>query len=114
MLKDPKREFHLYLNETDEYELVEWKQLDVAGGKWTDVRAFLFEYNGKRVVAYWHTHDHARLVFAEPLDGTASLEAVGVKYFETALSAETVRKAFADAAIHGISTSQLNDIKKGR
>ena len=44
----------------------------MAGGQWTDVRAFLFERNGKRVVAYWHTHDRARLVFAKPLDGATS------------------------------------------
>ena len=99
MLKDPKREFHLYLNEKGEYELVEWKQLDVAGGKWTDVRAFLFERNGKRIVAYWHTYDRACLVFAQPLDGTASLDAAGMQYFETLLSAETVHAAFASATI---------------
>ena len=115
MLKDPKREFHLYLPSASakdtarqanyhlpstNYQLVEWNQLDVAGGKWTDVRAFLFECNGKRIVAYWHTHDRARLVFAQPLDGTASLDTAGVKYFETALSAEAVRAAFASASIH--------------
>ncbi|MBR3221608.1 MAG: hypothetical protein IKF72_05180 [Kiritimatiellae bacterium] len=106
MLKDPKREFHLYLNETNGYELVEWKQLDVAGGKRTDVRAFLFELNGRRVVAYWHVRDRARLVFAEPLDGTAFLDAAGMKYFETSLPAETVRAAFAAAAIREIPSDR--------
>ena len=110
MLKDPKREFHLYLNDKGGYELVEWKQLDVAGGKWTDVRAFIFERNGRRVVAYWHVHDRARLVFAEPLDGTKFLDAAGMKYFETALPAETVRAAFASAAIHGIPTDRRIEI----
>ena len=99
MLKDPKREFHLYLNARGEYELLEWKQLDVAGGKWTDVRAFVFERGGKRVVAYWHIHDRARLVFAAPLDGTPSLDCEGMKYFETKLSADEVRRAFASAEI---------------
>ena len=99
MLKDPKREFHLYLNARGEYELLEWKQLDVAGGKWTDVRAFMFERGGKRVVAYWHIHDCARLVFAAPLDGMSSLDCEGMKYFETELSADEVRRAFAAAEI---------------
>ena len=106
MLKDPVREFHLYLNETNGYELVEWKQLDVAGGKRTDVRAFLFELNGRLVVAYWHVRNRARLVFAEPLDGTAFLDAAGMKYFETSLPAETVRAAFAAAAIREIPSDR--------
>ncbi|MBQ3341149.1 MAG: hypothetical protein IJG84_04590 [Kiritimatiellae bacterium] len=122
MLKDPNREFHLYkpferfekferferlgsltpqAPQTPEtippYELVEWKQLDVAGGKWSDVRAFMFERNGRRVVAYWHVRDRGRLVFAVPLDGVTSLDAAGMKYFETGLPAETVRAAFAVA-----------------
>ena len=135
LLKDPNREFHLYVpfekfekfeklgsltSQTSQtpqpsqpsqtpqtsqtiptYELVEWKQLDVAGGKWTHVRAFIFERNGKRVVAYWHTHDRARLVFAKPLDGAAFLDAEGMKYFETSLSADAVRAAFATANIDG-------------
>ena len=99
MLKDPEREFHLYLNGEGGYELLEWKQLDVAGGKWTKVRAFMFERNGKRVVAYWHVHDRARLVFAQPLEGTVALDAAGMKYFETSLPAETVRNSFANATI---------------
>ena len=99
MLKDPKREFHLYVNERGEYELLEWKQLDVAGGKWTDVRAFMFERGGKRVVAYWHIRGRSRLVFAAPLDGTAFLDCAVMKYFETKLSADEVRRAFASAEI---------------
>ena len=133
MLKDPKREFHLYLNETNGYELVEWKQIDVAGGKGTDVRAFLFERGGKRVVAYWHVRNRARLVFAQPIDGAlveralpsgngravsmkppedcgvASLAAAGMKYFETDLTADAVRAAFASATIQpSTPNSQLS------
>ena len=61
----------------------------------------MFERGGKRVVAYWHTHDRARLVFAKPLDGAAFLDAEGMKYFETALPAAAVRDAFATAKIEG-------------
>ena len=106
MLRDPGREFHLYLPQTpggerrsSDYELVEWRQMDVAGGKWTDVRAFMFERRGRRVVAYWHVRDRARLVFAAPLDGVSSLDAAGMRYFETELSAEAVCAAFASATI---------------
>ena len=99
MLKDPAREFHLYLNAAGKYELVEWKQLEVAGGRQTRIRAFLFERNGKRVVAYWHVHDRAQLVFTQSLEGVAFLDAAGVKYWETSLSAEKVRSAFAEAVI---------------
>ena len=99
MLRDPAREFHLYVGEDGGYELLEWRQLDVAGGRWTPVRAFLFERRGRRVVAYWHIQGSGRLVFAEPLDGVSSLDAAGVRYWETALPAEKVRKAFAAAAI---------------
>ena len=107
MLKDPKREFHLYLNETNGYELVEWKQIDVAGGKGTDVRAFLFERGGKRVVAYWHTRDRACLVFAQPLGDTAFLDAAGMKYFETSLPSATVRAAFASATIYDVPSRHV-------
>ena len=99
MLKDPDREFHLYMDADGKYELVEWRQLDVAGGRQTKIRAFLFERNGKRVVAYWHVHDRARLVFAQPLDGVSSLDAAGVKYWETTLPSASVRAAFSNATI---------------
>ena len=99
MLKDPDREFHLYMDANGKYELVEWRQLDVAGGRQTRIRAFLFERNGKRVVAYWHVHDRARLVFAQPLDGVSSLDAAGVKYWETTLPSASVRAAFSNATI---------------
>ncbi len=71
----------------------------MAGGKWTNVRAFVYEHGGKRVVAYWHVNDKARLVFASPLDGVAALDAADMKLFETDLSEEAVRAAFAEATI---------------
>ena len=99
LLKDPDREFHLIDDGKGGYELVEWKQLDVAGGKWTNVRAFVYEHGGKRVVAYWHVNDKARLLFASPLDGVAALEASDMKLFETNLSEEVIRAAFAGATV---------------
>ncbi|MBR4653011.1 MAG: hypothetical protein IKO72_06585 [Kiritimatiellae bacterium] len=99
LLKDPKREFHLVDDGKGGYELLEWTQLDVAGGKWTDVRAFMYERGGKRVVEYWHIQDKARLVFASPLDGTPGLDAGDMKVFETTLPADAVKAAFASATI---------------
>ena len=64
-----------------------------------NVRAFVYEHGGKRVVAYWHVSDKARLVFANPLGGIASLDAADMKLFETDLSEEAVRAAFAGATI---------------
>ena len=99
LLKDPAREFHLVDDAKGGYELLEWKQLDVAGGKWTNVRAFIYERGGRRVVEYWHVSDRARLVLASPLDGIAELEASDVKRLETDLPESAVRAAFAGATI---------------
>ena len=99
MLKDPAKEFHLYLNEKGAYELVEWKQLEVAGDTWSRVRAFVFERNGKRVVAYWDVADRSALTLARPLDGKAELVAENKTYLETSASQEDVRAAFAAATI---------------
>ncbi len=94
-LKDPAREFHLVPNGAGSYDLVEWEQLDVAGGKSTDVRAFLYERGGRRVVEYWHVSGSATLVLH---DGTA-LHAGNVKTFETASSRDAVRESFANGKI---------------
>lgn len=96
LLKDPAKEFHLYLNERGEYELLEWKQLKVAGGLWADVRAFMFERGGRRVVAYWHIEDKAELKLA---DGRGTLAAENLTYWETDLGEDEVRRAFAGAEI---------------
>ena len=96
MLKDPVREHHLYLNEAGGYELVEWKQIPVGGGKLVPgLRAFLFERGGKRVVAYWHTSGRARYVLADET-GT-EIEAEGLKYFKTDLSAAAAEAAFMNS-----------------
>jgi len=96
LLKDPKREFHLLDDGRGGYELVEWRQLDVAGGKWTSVRAFVYEKGGRRVVAYWHVSARAKLVLP---DGLPALEAGNMKLWETDLSEDRVADAFARAQI---------------
>lgn len=96
LLKDPVREHHLYLNDAGGYELVEWKQIPIGGGKLSSgLRAFLFEYGGKRVVAYWHTSGRARYALAD--EAGTEIEAEGLKYFKTGLSAEAVADAFANS-----------------
>ena len=96
MLRDPVREHHLYLNEAGGYELVEWKQIPIGGGKISPgLRAFLFEYGGKRVVAYWHTYGGARYTLADEV-GT-EIDAEGLKYFKTDLSAAAVMDVFANS-----------------
>ena len=99
LLKDPAREFHLVDDGKDGYELIEWRQLHVAGGKWTNVRAFLYERGGKRIVEYWHVKDKARIVLANPIDGITELEAADVKRLETESPEMSVRAAFAGAMI---------------
>ena len=51
------------------------------------------------ITRYWHVSDKARLVFASPLDGTASLEVSDMKLFETDHPETAVRVAFAGATI---------------
>ena len=93
-LKSPTRQHHLYLNERGEYELHEIEMLvpeDAAG-----LRAFLFERDGTRVIAYWHTSGSGD--FRLPLGDageSVTLHAEGVRYFETALPRAAVRGAFA-------------------
>ena len=94
-LKDPAREFHLVPDGAGSYDLVEWEQIAVAGGKSTDVRAFLYERGGRRIVEYWHVSGSAALVLP---DGT-TLQAGNIKVFETAASRDAVKESFANSKI---------------
>lgn len=94
-LKDLSREHHLFLNGKGEYELVEWTQLDVAGGRWTDVRAFSFVRGGKMHVAYWHVRGAGRLV----LPNGVSLPADKMRYWTGDLDYPSVRRLFSKAKI---------------
>ena len=96
LLKDTAREFHLLDDGKGGYDLVEWRQLAVAGGLSTPVRAFVYERAGKRVVAYWHVADRARLVLP---DGLPVLEASDMRTWETDLAESAVADAFARARI---------------
>ena len=72
------------------------RKIPVGGEKYAPgLRAFIFERGGKRVVAYWHTFGSGRFVLADPV--STVIEAAGLKYFETDLSAEAAAKAFAES-----------------
>ena len=95
MLKNPAREFHLVPDGKGAYDLVEWEQIAVAGGKDAEVRAFLYERGGRRVVEYWHVSGVATLVLP---DGS-ELSAGAVKTYETTKSRYDVKSAFASARL---------------
>lgn len=98
LLKDPKREFHLYLNGKGEYELVEIALVEgVAGGK---VRAFVFERNGRRTVAHWHVDGTGTLALPRPLAGDAKELAVGNRrYAETDLTVPEIVAILKEAKL---------------
>ena len=58
-------------------------------------RAFLFERDGKRVIACWHTCGSATLDVA--LDRAESVQLAGIRYIETSLAADAAKKAWAKA-----------------
>jgi len=51
MLREPGKEFHLLINEQWEYELVPYEQIKTP---FRELRAFLFQRNDTRYVAFWH------------------------------------------------------------
>ena len=99
MIRDPGREFHLVDDGRGGYDLVEWRQLAVAGGLWTPVRAFVHEKDGRRVVTYWHIAGKARLVLPGALP---PLEAENMKTWMTDLTEDEVRAAFSEAEIESL------------
>ncbi len=97
-LKDPKREFHLYKNESGEYELCEIKMLP-AYPKAPQLRGFVFERCGRRVIAYWHTCGSGRISVAFGENGCESiLEFGGLRYLDTGLSCDGVLPTFSEIA----------------
>ena len=96
-LKSPTQEHHLYVNEKGEYELHEIEMLPSPENA-RNVRAFLFERAGRRVVAYWHASGACRL--AVSLDGKGAdgmFPADGIRYIATPLSRNAVRHAWTMA-----------------
>ena len=96
-LKSATQEHHLYINERGEYELHEMSMLPTPE-KASFLRGFVFERNGRRMVAYWHTSGSGKVRMALGEGGAdVDVDAGGVKYIETPLGEGAVRAAFAAA-----------------
>lgn len=114
MLRDPKTEHTLLINEQGEYELVPYWQLDTEPG----ISAFWFTRGGAQWAVYWHRTGQGKLwlpvqpeeivcfeeLQKEPLpvlslDGGAVLPVSGRRYLKSNLSAEELKAAFARAKL---------------
>ncbi|MBR2837657.1 MAG: hypothetical protein IKE55_02635 [Kiritimatiellae bacterium] len=96
LLRDCSREHHLLLDGNGGYELVEWEQIPVAGGKDALVRAFLYEKDARRHVVYWHIAGRSLLDLGSP-HGTLHAEAM--KTWSTDLPRKEVVDLFNAAKI---------------
>lgn len=92
-LKDLKQEHHLYLNADGRYELHPIEMLP-SPPQAPDVRAFLFERNGKRVIAYWHMRGAGTLC-VDLGEGPRTFPADRMRYLETDLDSAAAAAAFA-------------------
>ena len=95
-LKSPTQEHHLYVNARGEYELHEIEMLP-APVQAKNARGFLFEREGRRMIACWHTCGEGTLSLT--LDRAESVTLGGVRYFETGLSRDKARAAWAAARL---------------
>ena len=96
-LKSSTQEHQLYLNEKGEYELCDIEMLPTPE-KAKNLRGFVFERNGRRTVAYWHTSGAGTAKLALGAGGaTRALAVDKLRYLETGLSKDAVVKAFAAA-----------------
>jgi hypothetical protein len=93
-LKSETQEHHLYLNEKGEYELLEMEMLP-APAKAPNVRAFIFERAGRRMIAYWHISGSAKL--AVNLGSAVTVPLDKLRYLETSLSPADAKAAWAAA-----------------
>ena len=93
-LKSSTQEHHLYQNAEGGYELHEIEMLPTPA-KAKDVRGFLFERGGRRMIACWHTSGSSK--FAIALDRAESVELAGMRYFETSLSRAAAKAAWSAA-----------------
>ena len=101
-LRDCGKEHHLLLDGKGGYELVEWEQIPVAGGKDKPVRAFLYEKDGQhekdgqRHVVYWHTSGRGRIDLGAPY---GTLDAAEMKTWSTNLPRADIIRIFAAAKL---------------
>ena len=93
-LKDPDRQFHLYLADSGKYELCEIEMLPVPPAA-KHLRGFLFKREDKTLVAYWHTAGTGTLEWGLGPAVTVS----GLKYIATGKAPDEVRRIFAAAKV---------------
>ena len=95
MLKSPDREHHLYMDGNGNYELHEISMLPTPE-RAPMARGFMFERNGKRVIACWHTHGEGKVAIG--LGKGEDIYALsGIRYIETDLSADDAMNAWSGA-----------------
>ena len=94
-LRVPGREHHLYLEPNGDYALYETEMLPSPAGA-PQIRAFAFERNGRQMVAYWHMRGEGEFT-VDLGDGAKRQPAGGIRYLESDLSREGLRKAWAAA-----------------
>ena len=92
-LKDLRQEHHLYLNADGKYELHPIEMLPTPE-RAPNIRAFLFERKGKRVIAYWHMRGASSLEI-DLGAGVRTVPADKIRYLETDLDGMTAREAYA-------------------
>ena len=97
LLRDPRREFHLYCAKGGKPELVGIEMLPEAKAA-KSLRGFVFERQGRRVVAYWDMEGASSVRLGAPWNAT--LSAGDLRYAETELPKTEVVRAFA--AAHGM------------
>lgn len=96
-LRSPTQEHHLYPDGKGGYELHPIEMLPTPA-KAPDVRGFVFERGGRRVIACWHVSGECDL--ALPLaEGPANVRLGNLRYFETSASLGEAKSAFAAAAV---------------
>ena len=90
---------HLYLNAHGEYEIHEIEMLPPPPNA-RDIRGFLFERNGKRVVALWHSRNAGTVRIPLGKNGAEkALSVSGVQYIETDMSREKTGRSFCSSKI---------------
>lgn len=93
-LREAEGEWHLYVNEKGGYEFLPLTMLASPQAK--DLRAFVCERNGRRLICYWHVSGEGDYVV--PLgDRSEKLRASDRAYLETALTVEEVKKSWSQA-----------------
>ena len=94
-LRVPGREHHLYVEPDGSYALYETEMLPSPAAA-PNIRAFVFERNGRQTVAYWHMRGEGEFT-VDLGDGAKKRPVGGIRYLETGLSRAELRKAWAAA-----------------